>query len=287
RRFAVLLLFLTALSTAAIAQQPATSQAYFTDPSVSPDGSELAFASGGDIWTVAAAGGDAHLLVSHPATESKPLYSPDGRKLAFISTRTGNGDIYILTLDTGDLKRLTFDDSADSLDAWSGDGRWIYFTSSTLEMSSDVLRVSSDGGTPLPVSGDLYTTEYQAAPSHDGGMVAFTGHGLGGGQWWRKGHSHIDESEIWLMRFGPKPTYDQVSEGGAKEMWPMWSKDDRTIYYVSDRSGAQNIWAADMNGKRRQVTQYKDGRVLWPSIGNDGKTIVFERNFQVWKLDTA
>jgi len=286
RNFAILFLFFV-VASAAFAQPAAPPQSYFTDPSVSPDGSEIVFASGGDIWTVSASGGDAHLLVSHPATESKPLYSPDGRKLAFVSTRTGNGDIYVLTLDTGDLKRLTFDDSADLLDGWSADGRWIYLTSSTLEMGSDILRVSSDGGTPMPVSGDLYTNEYQAAPAHDGAMVAFTGHGLGGNQWWRKGHSHIDESEIWLMRFGPKPTYQQISEGGAKEMWPMWSKDDRTIYYVSDRSGAQNVWADDLNGKRRQLTQFKDGRVLWPSISYDGKTIVFERNFQVWKVDAA
>jgi Tol biopolymer transport system component len=286
RNFAILL-FLFVAASVAFAQPAASPQSYFTDPSVSPDGSEIVFASGGDIWTVSANGGDAHLLVSHPATESKPLYSPDGRKLAFVSTRTGNGDIYVLTLDTGDLKRLTFDDAADSLDGWSADGRWIYLTSSTLEMGSDILRMSSDGGTPMPVSGDLYTNEYQAAPAHDGAMVAFTGHGLGGSQWWRKGHSHIDESEIWLMRFGPKPTYQQVSEGGAKEMWPMWSKDDRTIYYVSDRSGAQNVWADDLNGKRRQLTQFKDGRVLWPSISYDGKTIVFERNFQVWKVDVA
>ena len=287
RLLAILILLLGFISSAAIAQPPAQPQAYFTDPSVSPDGSEIAFASGGDIWTVAANGGDAHLLVSHPATESKPLYSPDGRRLAFVSTRTGNGDIYLLTLDTGDLKRLTFDDSTDALDAWSADGRWIYFTSSSFEMGSDILRVSSDGGTPMRISGDLYTNEYHAAPSHDGGIVAFTGHGLGGGQWWRKGHSHIDESEIWLMRFGPQPKYEQLSQGGAKEMWPMWSKDDRTVYYVSDRSGAQNIWADDINGKPRQITQFKDGRVLWPSIAYDGKAIVFERNFQVWKLDTG
>jgi tricorn protease len=287
RHFAILLLLLVTISSAAVAQQTAQPQAYFTDPSVSPDGSEIAFASGGDIWTVAANGGDAHLLVSHPATESRPLYSPDGRKLAFVSTRTGNGDIYLLTLDTGDLKRLTFDDSADALDSWSADGRWVYFTSSSLEMGSDIFRISSDGGTSMQVSGDLYTNEYHSAPSHDGGMVAFTGHGLGGGQWWRKGHSHIDESEIWIMRFGSTPTYEQVSEGGAKEMWPMWSKDDHTIYYFSDRSGAQNIWAKDLNGKPRQVTQFKDGRVLWPSISYDGKTIVFERNFQVWKLDAT
>ena len=287
RHFAILFLLLVTISSAAVAQPATQPQAYFTDPSVSPDGSEIAFASGGDIWTVAASGGDAHLLISHPSTESRPLYSPDGRKLAFVSTRTGNGDIYLLTLDTGDLKRLTFDDSFDSLDSWSADGRWIYFTSGTLEMNSDIFRVSSDGGTPMPVSGELYTNEYHASPSHDGGMVAFTGHGLGGGQWWRKGHSHIDESEIWLLRFGTPNKYEQLSEGGAKEMWPMWSKDDRTIFYFSDRSGAQNIWAKDLNGKARQVTQFKDGRVLWPSIAYDGKTIVFERNFQVWKVETA
>ena len=177
---------------------------YFTEPAISPDHSEIAFVSGGDIWTVAASGGEARLLVSHPANESRPLYSPDGRRLAFVSTRTGNGDIYILTLESGDLKRLTFDDSNDQLDAWSADGKWIYFSSSSRDISgmNDIFRVSADGGTPMLVSADRYTTEYFSAPSPDGSAMAFTGHGFGSGQWWRKGHSHIDESEIWLTRFG-------------------------------------------------------------------------------------
>ena len=72
-----------------------------SEPSLSPDRREIAFVSGGDIWTVPAAGGEARLLVSHPAYDSRPLYSPDGTKLAFMSTRTGNGDIYVLTLATG------------------------------------------------------------------------------------------------------------------------------------------------------------------------------------------
>jgi Tol biopolymer transport system component len=74
-------------------------------PALSPDGREIAFASGGDIWTVPAAGGEARLLIVDPAEESRPLYSHDGTRLAFQSTRTGSNDIYVLTLSTGALER--------------------------------------------------------------------------------------------------------------------------------------------------------------------------------------
>src|SRR5918912_3481554 len=92
----------------AVAEPKVEPRPYLYEPSISPDRKEIAFVSGGDIWTVPAEGGEARLLVSHPATESKPLYSPDGRQLAFISTRTGNGDIYVLDFASGEVKRLTF-----------------------------------------------------------------------------------------------------------------------------------------------------------------------------------
>lgn len=278
----------------------------FAEPALSPDRSEIAFVSGGDIWTVPAAGGEARLLVSHPATESRPLYSPDGRRLAFISNRTGNGDIYVLTFDTGDLRRLTFDDGNDQLDAWSRDGRWIYFTSSSRDISgmNDLFRVGVDGGTPMTVSADRYATEFFSAPSPDGKGLAFTARGTASGQWWRKGHSHLDECEVWLIRDLSAPRYEQITEGGAKNMWPMWSADGNSIFYVSDRNGAQNIWTVSAKGtgadkdaglsqprngfvEARPVTKFKDGRVLWPNISYDGRAIVFERNFAIWKMDTG
>jgi len=167
---------------------------YLTEPAISPDLSEIAFVSGGDIWTVPSSGGDAHLLVSNPATESRPLYSPDGTRLAFVSSRTGNGDIYVLALGTGDLKRITFDDGNDQLDAWSRDGRWLYFSSTSHDLSSmnDVYRVSPEGSTPMPVTDERYTNEYFSAPSPDGHQLAITARGITSSQWWRKGHSHID-----------------------------------------------------------------------------------------------
>lgn len=259
----------------------------FAEPALSPDRSEIAFLSGGDIWTVPSAGGEARLLVSHPATEARPLYSPDGHKLAFESNRTGNGDIYVLAFESGDLKRLTFDDANDQLDGWSRDGQWIYFTSSSRDISgmNDLFRVSVEGGTPMQVSADRYASEFFCAPSPDGKAVAFTARGIASGQWWRKGHSHLDESEIWLMR--DLATYERLTDGGAKEMWPMWTADGAGIFYVSDRNGSQNIWTKSLAGQPRQVTKFKDGRVLWPNISYDGKAIVFERNFAIWKLDTA
>jgi len=279
-------------------EEKTAAQAYFTEPALSPDRKEVAFVSGGDIWTVPATGGTASLLVSHTANEARPLYSPDGRQLAFISTRTGNGDIYILTLATGDLRRLTFDDGFDQLDGWSRDGRWIYFSSTSKDVGglNDIFRINSAGGTPMQLSADRYTNEFFSAPSPDGTAVAFSARGIASGQWWRKGRSHIDQAEIWLLRSFENGAgeYERVTEAGvAKELWPMWSNDGRNLFFVSDRSevanktGVQNIWTATPGRSgAKKVSSFTDGRVLWPSISYDGREIVFEHNFGIWKLDT-
>ncbi len=262
---------------------------YLTEPVLCPTRPEIAFVSGGDIWVVAAKGGEAHLLVSHPADESRPLYSPDGSKLAFISTRTGGGDIYVLTLGTGELKRLTFEDGMEQLDAWSRDGKWIYFSTGAYDVGrkNDLYRVSAEGGTPMPVSADRFTNEFQAAPSPDGITLAFAARGNGDAQWWRHGHSHLDESEIWLLKENSPASYEKLVDLSGRNAWPMWMPDGKQIYFMSDRTGAQNIWNMAVGAKApKQVTKFNDGRVLWPSIGYDGKAIVFERDFKIWQLDT-
>jgi Tol biopolymer transport system component/C-terminal processing protease CtpA/Prc len=265
---------------------PADPKPYFTEPAISPDRSEIAFASGGDIWTVPTAGGDARLLVSHASNESQPSFSPDGRTLAFVSDRTGGGDIYLLTLATGDLRRLTYDDGNDLLDGWSRDGQWIYYSSSSRDIAgNDIYRVRTSGGMPMLVSADRFTNEFASAPSPDGQSIIFSARGNGPGQWWRKGHSHLDEAEIWIMKGLSTNGYEKLVDRGAKNYWPMWSADGRSIYFMSDRSGAENIWTKPMSGAPRQITQFRAGRVLWPDISTDGKTIVFERNFGVWTLD--
>ncbi len=268
--------------------------ALFAEPSLSPDGSEIAFVSGGDIWIGPAAGGDARLVVGHTALDSRPRYSPDGRQLAFLSTRTGNGDIYVLDLATSALRRLTFDDGAEQLDGWSPDGEWIYLSTTSRDIAgmNDVHRVRASGGTPMLVAGDRYVSEYFAAAAPDGRSVAITARGTQAGQWWRRGSSHIDESEIWTVTLDATPRYTRLSTGErpgkGRDVWPMWSGDGRTVYFMSDRGGAQNLYAQPVaGGAARQLTRFTDGRVLWPQAGKAGATIVFERDFGVWSLDVA
>ncbi len=261
---------------------------YLGQPALCPTRPEIAFVSGGDIWVVSSKGGEAHLVVSHAAEETRPLYSPDGAKLAFVSTRTGGGDIYILTLSSGDLKRLTFDDRMDQLDAWSRDGKWIYFSNGGNDVGgkNDIYRVSVEGGTPMAVSADRFTNEFQGAPAPDGVSIAFAARGNGDQQWWRHGHSHLDESEIWLRKEGSPAVYEKLVDLNGRNVWPNWTPDGKQLYFMSDRSGAQNIWTLPLGGKLKQVTKFTDGRVLWPSIGYDGKAVVFERDFKIWQLDT-
>jgi len=269
---------------------PPAALPYFSEPGVSPDRQEIAFVSGGDIWTVPVAGGEARLLVAHPATESRPLYAPDGKSLAFLSTRSGNGDIYLLNFESGELKRLTFDDGLDQLDGWSADGKYLYFSSTSRDIAgmNDIYRVPVGGGTPTAVSADRYANEFFAAPSPDGKTLAFAARGVASSQWWRHGHSHLDESEIWLRQVGKSGgSYTSLTSGGAKALWPMWGAGGQKLFFTSDQGGPENIWAVSLpGGTPQQITSFKDGRVLWPSASADGQLIVFERDFGIWTLDT-
>lgn len=254
---------------------------------------EIAFVSGGDLWTAPAGGGEAHLLVSDPAEESRPLYSPDGSKLAFMSTRTGGGDIYVLTFATGQLRRITYSDATSNLDGWSHDGEWLYFTSGATDVGGqgDILRVRATGGTPMEVSHERYMNEFESAPSPDGKQIALIAKGISSAQWWRDGHAHIDETEIWLKPVAGEGGYRKLVSADAKHAWPMWLPDGKALLFMCDKSsdggpGHENLCEADAtSGAIQELTHFTSGRLLWPTISYDGKTVVFERNFGIWKAD--
>jgi len=271
----------------------------FYEPGISPDGSEIAFVSGGDIWTVSSQGGAARLLIAHSAHESRPLFSPDGNHLAFNSNRNGGLDIFVMDLRTGEVRRVTNDAGSEELNGWSRDGEYIYFSSSAEDVAGthNILRVRATGGTPMVVAGDVYEGEYFSAPGPDGMLAISTRGDQARSQWWRNGRSHMDESEIWIVEeateVGGAPTYRPIATGG-KNMWPMWLETDeiRGIAFMSDRTGTENLWGVMLNASgevidgARQITEFEEGRVLFPSMSADG-AIAFERDFGIWVKNTG
>ena len=108
----------------------------------SPDGREIAFISNRsgdfDVWTVPAQGGEPRPVTADPAEDlimgqmnwaQSGVWSPDGREIAFYSSRSGNWDVWVAPAEGGDARQLTSDPAADRFPAWSPDGRWIVFDS--------------------------------------------------------------------------------------------------------------------------------------------------------------
>ncbi len=282
-RAVCLLLIITATLIANDEARP-----YYRQPAISADGSTIAFVYAGDIYLAPAEGGQARLLVSNDAYDSYARFSPDGRWLAFSSSRMGGNDVFIINLESGELRRLTWNSSSDLVEEWSPDSAWVFFSSNRSDImgSADIYKVSIDGGTPMPVCRDRYEEEYNAALSPDGKTLAFNAND-GVRQWWRKGPVTNDATEIWLKSNDPAATdYRQFTTFEGMDSWPMWAPDGGGLYFVSDEGDVrqENIWYQILDGDRRRLTSFTDGRAIWPDIAHTEGSIVFEREFGIWLM---
>ena len=115
--------FLTTLA-ALILVSPVRAQAqepirFARTPDISPDGKLVAFSYLGDVWTVETIGGVARPVTMHEAHDINPVFSPDGKHLAFSSNRHGSYDVFVVPAVGGKPKRLTFDSGQDMVSGWT------------------------------------------------------------------------------------------------------------------------------------------------------------------------
>ena len=94
-----------------------------SQPALSPDGARLAFSWLGDLWLVDSAGGAARRVTTAVAKDEHPLFSPDGRELAFISDRSGSAQLHLVTLETGETRQVTTHTEGCDATDWFPDGQ--------------------------------------------------------------------------------------------------------------------------------------------------------------------
>src|SRR5579885_2430683 len=152
RIFAVLLAVLVLAPGRASAQEPIR---LARTPDISPDGKLVAFSYLGDIWVVETIGGVARPVTVHRAHDIDPVFSPDGKTLAFTSNRHGSYNVYTIPVTSGKPTRVTFDSSNNFVTGWSPDGKSLLFTSNrstAFPLTSEVYSIPADGGRTYRVS---------------------------------------------------------------------------------------------------------------------------------------
>jgi tricorn protease len=262
---------------------------------------KVAFSYLGDIWTASENGSGAQRLTDNKARDVYPRFSPDGNWIAFSSNRDGNYDVFVISATGGKPRQLTFHTADDNVVGWSADGKKVVFSSvrgkGAFPSVATLFEVSVDGGSeePLPVDWGA-----NASYSADGKKLAFMRHPS---VWSRQHYRGSYAADLWVMDVAAKQ-YTQLSRQDDYKgnwLWPMYG--NGAIYFVSDRTAGEkgiqfggsavmqsknNIWkVSDKGGAPTQVTHHQDGNLYFPSISADGKVIVYEDNFGIWKLDTA
>ena len=252
---------------------------------------QIVFLFDGQLWLVSREGGVSAPLTKEASPKSFPRFSPDGQTVAF----TGKFDgIYTTPVKGGPAKRITHNPGGTDLCNWTPDGRLLFMTD-TFFASADfgeeaylreLYAVSATGGLPekLPVAHGAY-----GAISPDSQWLAYTSYAEGRNE--HKMHYKGGFApDIWLLNLRTRQSR-KITDWVGTNTSPMWHLD--TLYYLSDAGQEQrrNIWSYELkSGRRRQITQFSDFDIKWPSIGpgprGDGE-IVFVKGADLYLLDLA
>lgn len=251
---------------------------FLRQPSVSA--AEIAFVHANDIWVVQRDGGDARRLTSADGAETEPSFSPDGRWIAFTGEYGGNQDVYLVEASGGQPKRLTWHPSADVVQGWTPDGD-ILFRSGREAVPTRLwtfYSVGVDGG--LPVRSRLHQA-YQGELSDDGAYYAYQEIQL-----WDPGWRNYRGGQAQPIRVVSTESLDleHPSWEGERQLDPTWM--DGTVYYMSERDWASNVWAYDPEtGRDRQLTFHADFDVMSLDAGHG--VVVYEQAGYLHELDPA
>ncbi len=286
-RLAILVcLFVTATAAAQAAPQ------WLRYPAISPDGKTIAFTYRGDIYRVPAAGGTAVPLTQHDAEDFMPVWSHDGRTIAFASDRFGNFDIFVMPAEGGEARRLTFHSAPEFPYTFSPDDKSILFGAARMDTAAN--RMFPAASQPelyrVPVAGGR-VEQVLTTPAEDV-KVSRTGQFLlyhdkkGGENPWRKHHTSAITRDIWIYD-AKAGTHRKITTFAGEDRNPVFTDNDQAFYYLSEESGSFNVQKMSLQGGKPQVvTSFRKLPVRFLSLSDAG-TLCFGYDGQIYTMRPA
>ncbi len=255
---------------------------------ISPDGKEIAFSYKGDIFKVNADGGLALQLTNHQAHDTEPIWSNDGKSIAYASDRYGNFDVFLIPADGGQSKRLTFHSSSDHPMDFSPNGKNVIYSSSRKDDPKavffptgalpEVYSVSVSGGREKM----LLTTPSELVQYSPNGNKLIFHNRKGYENAWRKHHISSITRDIMTYDFA-SGKFETVISWQGEDRNPVWIN-DTNFYYLSEKSGSFNIWKASLKvGAESQISKFENHPVRFLSIAENGN-LCFGYNGEIYTI---
>jgi tricorn protease len=243
----------------------------------------LAFVYAGDIWIAGRDGKNVRRLTSGSGDDGDPVFSPDGKWLAFNANYEGNADVYVVPVEGGVPIRLTYHPGPDRVQGFTPDSTQVLFTSPRTVFTGrhrHLFTVPVSGGVETPLD---VPTAWRATYSPDGSRLAYNPNSAPHLQW--KGYRGGRVSEIWMLTLADR-SVQKIPQpaGGSNDTDPMWIGD--TIYFRSDRDGEINLYGYDTRSRAvERLTSHRDFPVLSAAARADG--IVYEQAGYLHALNPA
>ena len=286
-QFRITLLFIVFSATQILAQ---INPQWVRYPSISPDGKQIVFTYKGDLYRVAAEGGQAQQITFHEGHDHKAIWSNDGKTIAFASDRFGNFDVFLMDPMGGPAKRLSFHSADEMPYSFSADDESVIFGGVRQDKVShrqyptsaqpELYSVPTAGGRVAQV----FTVPAEYVQTNKKGTQVLYHDKKGYENEWRKHHVSSITRDIWTYDMA-SGKHTMITNFAGEDRNPVYTKDEKGIYYLSESSGNFNVYKKGLTStaQPQQLTNFETHPVRFLSFG--GEKLCFSQDGLLYTME--